>query len=103
MENYIWKKGESPIKSKKKISKSNIIDNPEKLALAESNKEINFKAEVNFEKQIENHSEREKLNGKLNDRYLISQISQNPFLKNNSYIEDLKIQEEFLRPKSSYD
>jgi len=102
MENYIWKKGESPIKSQKK-SKSNIIDNPEKLALAESNKEINFKAEVNFEKQIENHSERENLNGKLNDRYLIQQINQNPFLKNNSYIDDLKIQEEFLRPKSSYE
>lgn len=103
MENYIWKKGESPKKSQKKNSKSNIIDNPEKLALAESNKEINFKAEVNFEKQIENHSERENLNGKLNDRYLIQQINQNPFLKNNSYIDDLKIQEEFLRPKSSYE
>jgi hypothetical protein len=103
MENYVWKKGESPIKSLKKKKKSNIINDPEKLALAESNKEINFRAEVNFDKQIENHSEREKLNGKLNDRYLIQQINQNPFLKNNSYIEDLKIQEEFLRPKSSYE
>ena len=103
MENYIWKKGESPIKSQKKNSKSNIIDNPQKLALAETTKEINFKAEVNFEKQIENHSERENLNGKLNDRYLIQQINQNPFFKNNSYIDDLKIQEEFLRPKSSYE
>ena len=103
MENYVWKKGESPIRSQKKIVKSNIIDDPEKLALVETNKEINFRTEVNFEKQIENHSERENLNGKLNDRYLIQQINQNPFLKNNSYIDDLKIQEEFLRPKSSYE
>tara|TARA_Y100000389_G_C17456128_1_gene518290 strand:- start:1528 stop:1839 length:312 start_codon:yes stop_codon:yes gene_type:complete len=103
MENYVWKKGESPIRSQKKNIKSNIIDDPEKLALVETNKEINFRAEVNFEKQIENHSERENLNGKLNDRYLIQQINQNPFLKNNSYIDDLKIQEEFLRPKSSYE
>ena len=94
-----WKKGETPCKS---FKQENIQPSTQELALAETNKEINFQAQVNFDKQIMNNSERDKLNGKLNDRYLVQQINQNPFLSSNSYLDDLNIQEKFLRPKSSY-
>ena len=99
MEYSSWKKGETPNKSYKEPRKLNV---PQRLALAESNKEIGFEEQVNFDKQIMNNCERDKLNGKLNDRYLVQQINQNPFLLNNNYIDDLNVQEKFLRPKSSY-
>ena len=43
---------------------------------------------------------RENLNNKLNDRFMIKQINNNPFL-DTSYIDDIKVQEKFLIPKSS--
>ena len=99
MEYLVWKKGEDPLKSLK--TKNN--DNSSiKLALQEPNKELRFFSQVNEDKNIKTSSERERLNYKLNDRYLISQIAHNPFLKENKYIEDLSIQEKFLRPKCSY-
>ena len=100
MEYLVWKKGISPTKS---FKKDNIISNPQKLALVETNKEVKFEANVNYDKQINNNSERENLNNKLSNRYLIQQINQNPFNTENSYLNDLHIQEKYLRPKSSYE
>lgn len=97
MEYLTWKMGKEPIKSFKKDNQT-----PDILALKEPNKELNFYNKINENKNIPLNSEREILNGKLNDRYLIQQITQNPFLKDNSYVKDLTIQEMFLRPKSSY-
>ena len=46
-------------------------------------------------------SKREEVNLKMNDRELISQCSQNPYLVQNNYIEDLEMQQNFLMPKNS--
>jgi hypothetical protein len=46
-------------------------------------------------------NKREIANEKMNERHMISQISQNPFLAKNTYLEDLDIQENFLKPKNS--
>jgi hypothetical protein len=45
---------------------------------------------------------REKMNDKLTDRYMVKQMGQNPFLSGSTYLDDLQIQEQFLRPKSSH-
>ena len=42
------------------------------------------------------------MNDKLNDRYMVKQLGQNPFLSGSTYLDDLQIQEQFLRPKSSH-
>ena len=46
-------------------------------------------------------SKREEVNLKMHDRELISQCSQNPYLVQNNYIEDLEMQQNFLIPKNS--
>ena len=91
MEHIIWRRGEPSQRSacvKEKVV-ANAADgvevSPVVLALEES---VHSK-------------DREKMNEKMNDRYLIKQMVQNPFLS-GSYIDDLNIQEQFLRPKSSH-
>ena len=92
MEHVIWRRGEPAERSarvKEKIDDVAVADaddvSPVVLALEES---VHSK-------------DREKINDKMNDRYLIKQMAQNPFLT-GSYIDDLNIQEQFLRPKSSH-
>ena len=46
-------------------------------------------------------NKREDANTKLNERSMIESISQNPFLPRNNYINDLQIQDEFLKPRNS--
>ena len=46
-------------------------------------------------------NKRNVLNNKLNERYLTGQISRNPFMNNNDYIEDIKTQDAFLVPRNS--
>lgn len=83
MEYVTWRRGE-PLQRSARI-KEEVQVSPTKLALEE----------VTYSK------DREIMNDKINDRYLIKQVGQNPFLS-GSYIDDLNIQEQFLRPKSSH-
>lgn len=46
-------------------------------------------------------NKRELANEKINERQMISQIGQNPFLSRNRYLDDLEVQETFLKPKNS--
>jgi hypothetical protein len=45
---------------------------------------------------------REVVNNKLEQRIMMPTGGQNPFLASNSYINDLQVQSEFLRPQSQY-
>ena len=49
---------------------------------------------------IVSHKKREISNNKIFEREMVSQINQNPFLRNN-YLDDLNVQETYLRPKNS--
>ncbi len=44
-------------------------------------------------------NKREEANEKMNERYLIGQATQNPFMTNNNYVNDLEVQMNFLTPK----
>ena len=46
-------------------------------------------------------NKREDANTKLSERCMIENISQNPFLSRNNYLNDLQVQDEFLKPKNS--
>ena len=41
---------------------------------------------------------REEANAKINERYLIGQATQNPFMPNNNYVNDIETQMNFLTP-----
>lgn len=83
MEYITWRHGE-PIQRSTRIKEKNQAS-PINLALEEATY----------------NKDRELMNDKINDRYLIKQMGQNPFLSGR-YIDDLNIQEQFLRPKSSH-
>jgi hypothetical protein len=44
------------------------------------------------------NSKREEVNGKMNERYLVGQQNQNPFMIGNNYLHDLDVQHKFLIP-----
>lgn len=79
MNEFKWTLGEPCIRS---IKKSVIVPEPEIHSHVPSNK-------------------REIVNEKMNERQMISQINQNPFLLRNTYLDDLYVQETFLKPKNS--
>ena len=43
-------------------------------------------------------NKRETANAKMNERYLIGQATQNPFMPNNNYVNDIEVQMNFLTP-----
>jgi hypothetical protein len=49
------------------------------------------------------NNKRESVNTKLDERYSVRNIGQNPFNRENNYIKDLENQQNFMIPKSSYD
>jgi hypothetical protein len=104
MNSFVWRSGEPPERSYHK--------KPTELALEESS-DFNKKAletsglskselDLYIADMVQESNRREKMNDKLNDRYMVQQTSQNPFLTEDSYLNDLQIQEQFLRPKSSH-
>ena len=46
-------------------------------------------------------TKRELANDKLNEREMIKQVCDNPFLMNNNYIDVISTQQEFLTPQNS--
>jgi hypothetical protein len=91
MEHVIWRRGE-PAERSACVKGTDVVESD---AVVEVSPVVLALEEPVYSK------DREKMNDKLNDRYLIKQMAQNPFLT-GSYIDDLNIQEQFLRPKSSH-
>lgn len=50
---------------------------------------------------IKKENKREDNNNKMLEREMIMQTNQNPFMTKNNYVDDLTIQDEFLKPKNS--
>jgi len=50
-------------------------------------------------RQVSN--KREEANAKINDRHLIGQANQNPFMLSNNYVNDIEVQMNFLTPQRS--
>jgi hypothetical protein len=82
-----WSNGEPCIRSKK-------IDRQQPI----KEQTNGFFNEIN---ELKTTNKRDIANDRINERIMISQIGQNPFLINNNYLEDLNIQETFLKPKNS--
>ena len=80
MEVIVWSDGTKPERSSKQ-------DNPEHKSVVE----VNYKG-IN---------KREHANNKLNERELIKQVRNNPFLQGDNYHDIIDKQEQFLIPKNS--
>ena len=46
-------------------------------------------------------TKREEANTKMNERYLVGQATQNPFMPANNYANDIEVQMNFLTPQKS--
>ena len=46
-------------------------------------------------------NKREEANDKMNERHLIGQCIQNPFLARNDYTKDIEMQGNYLRPRNT--
>jgi hypothetical protein len=103
-----WTKGENYDRSKR-IPKIEINEN--------FNKEIEtnaFETSLNhdentweilnnslFDKNFVQSNKREDTDQKLSERQMMCQVNMNPYLTNNSYVNDLSVHDQFLKPKSS--
>ena len=114
MEQFIWKSGETPERSHKNdnpnIKKEQTP--PQSFAMQEGS-DFNqqcmamtgisrMEMDLGMAEMNQDSNRRDSMNGKLSARRMIQQVGQNPFHTGNSYINDLKVQEQFLRPKSSH-
>lgn len=108
----LWSFGEKPERSMKRneeenndtkisnnmISNNMISNNISMIENVNTNMSISQLGE--FRKA---NNKREIVNSKLDERYSIGNIGQNPFNRENNYIKDLENQQKFMIPKSSYD
>lgn len=88
MNELTWTDGTKPDKSSKNDKEFYLKDN--------SNSEKNISIE-----KSDSITKRELANDKLNEREMIKQVCDNPFLMNNNYIDVISTQQEFLTPQNS--
>ena len=75
-----------------------------KKSLRETNKRAKIQENTSpLDEKIENRrqNDRELNSERLSQRELIIQTSINPFLSDHNYLDDLQMQDKFLRPKDS--
>jgi hypothetical protein len=100
IEELVWRKGTERCERTERYSNTIIDTNnaetssTEKKALpvTDFNDMNNMNAVLN---------KRETANAKINERYLIGQATQNPFMPNNNYSKDIEVQMNFLIPQKS--
>lgn len=97
MEYYVWR----PSNEKTHVEKSQ--KKHKKHQKESEQREIHHSQQDNIVQDgfTNKFNKRNMLNNKLNERYMTGQVSRNPFMNNNDYIEDIRIQDEFLVPKNS--
>jgi hypothetical protein len=94
-----WSKGEKYEQSLK-TDKEKYFEKVENVA-EEYNKMKTLLFDDGTESCMRVSNKREDANTKLSERCMIENISQNPFLSRNNYLQDLQVQDEFLKPKNS--
>jgi len=103
-----WTKGENYDRSKR-IYKQEIDENFSKeiessaLETALNHDENTWEILNNslFDKNFVQNNKREDTDKKLSERQMICQVNMNPYLTNNSYVNDLSVHDQFLKPVST--
>jgi hypothetical protein len=103
-----WSKGLNYDRSKR-INKESMDDNFNKII-----EDTAYKTSLNhdentweimnnnlFDSNFVQHNNREDTDKKLSERQMMCQINMNPYLTNNSYVQDLSIHDQFMKPIST--
>ena len=99
IQHLIWSKGEKYEQSLKSDKEKYIVR--EENVAEDYNKMKGILFDDGTESCMRVSNKREDANTKLSERCMIENISQNPFLSRNNYLNDLQVQDEFLKPKNS--
>lgn len=54
-----------------------------------------------FDKGFFQNSKREDTDKKLSERQMMCQVNMNPYLTNNSYVQDLSVHDQYMKPVST--
>jgi len=54
-----------------------------------------------FDKGFVQNSKREDTDKKLSERQMMCQVNMNPYLTNNTYVQDLSVHDQFMKPIST--
>lgn len=106
MEESVWHSGERCERSMKRTINSETSAASSALTQSLNPKletEINIKEELfrNANSFGNASNKREDANTKLSERQLIGSVTHNPLLTETNYINDLEVQENYLRPQNS--
>jgi hypothetical protein len=103
-----WSKGLNYDRSKR-INKESMDDNFNKII-----EDTAYKTSLNhdentweilnnnlFDKDFVQYNKREDTDKKLSERQMMCQVNMNPYLTNNSYVNDLSLHDQFMKPVST--
>ena len=102
MEERVWRNGERCERSRKD-------ENPALAQALDQALDPKLHTEIKMKEDFTPHigefgvasSKREDANTKLSERQMLGQVSHNPFLTSTDYINDLEVQENYLKPQNS--
>ena len=102
MEEQVWRKGEKCVRSRKD-------ENPALTQALDQALDTKLNTEINMKEDFAPNigefgiasNKREDVNTKLSDRQMLGQVSHNPFLTSTDYVNDLEVQENYLKPQNS--
>jgi len=102
IEELVWRKGERCERSYKKEPMQMQAERPmqsDRQMQSEQIEPMNEEQRIvpNGFRQVSN--KREEASAKINERYLVGQATQNPFMPSNNYIQDIENQMNFLTPQ----
>jgi hypothetical protein len=103
-----WSKGVNYDRSKR-INKESMDDNFNKIVeetayTTSLNHDENTWEIMNntlFDKGFVQNSKREDTDKKLSERQMMCQVNMNPYLTNNSYVQDLSVHDQYMKPVST--
>tara|TARA_B100001093_G_C26451016_1_gene852283 strand:+ start:332 stop:646 length:315 start_codon:yes stop_codon:yes gene_type:complete len=101
---FIWSSGEKPEKSLKKTHQEESIEEDKSAIVTALNAERGFSDPlISFRQQMKGKNGREDANLKIGERELVGRVSRNPFLSENTYLDDISVEDNLLRPQNTKD
>jgi hypothetical protein len=108
MEERVWRNGEKCERSRKGENPA-LVQAPERVRALDQALDTKLNTEIKIKEDFAPNigelgaasNRREDVNSKLSERQMIGQVSHNPFLTSTDYVNDLEVQENYLKPQNS--
>lgn len=105
IQELIWRKGTERCERSYKIPA--LTKEQEQYMQAQAEQQAQMQAQAQQTQHIapdgfrQANNKREEASAKMNERYLVGQATQNPFMPTNNYVQDIENQMNFLTPQKS--